>query len=467
MTLREITAAIGGAVHDAPGNVLVTAPVVFDSRQVEPGGMFVALPGERVDGHDYAAQAIEAGAAAVLASRPVGVPAVVVDDVPAAYGRLARAVVDRLPRTTLIGVTGSVGKTSTKDILAQVLPAFGPTVANRASNNNELGLPYTVTRATADTRHLVLEMGARGIGHVAYLTRIAPPTVGVITRVGHAHLGEFGSVENIAQAKGELVEALPDADSGGLAVLNSDDPLVAGMAGRTRARVLTYGMDGPADVRAERVTVNELGRAAFRLVHEGQASEVRLRLHGLHQASNALAAATVAVGLGHPIETVAEAVSRAEAISPGRMQVSTRADGVTVINDAYNAAPDAMRAALRALRAMAGGSRRAVAVLGEMAELGEHSPQVHREVGQQVAEIGAGWLVAIGGAAVEQYVVGAQGAGTVVDRATDVTAAWELLSEGLRPGDVVLVKAANSAGLLALAEKLAQEPGAVAAESGR
>ena len=278
MTLGEITAAVGGTVRDGSDEATVTAPVVFDSRRIEPGGMFVALPGERVDGHDYAAQAVAAGAVAVLASRPVGVPAVVVDDVPTAYGQLARMVVDRLPDTTVIGVTGSVGKTSTKDILAQVLSAFGETVANRASNNNELGLPYTVTRATADTRYLVLEMGARGVGHVAYLTRLAPPSVSVVTRVGHAHLGEFGSVENIALAKGEIVEALPG--EGGLAVLNGDDPLVAAMATRTRARVLTYGIDGPADVRAEDVTVDELGRAAFRLVHEGKTAQVRCACTG-------------------------------------------------------------------------------------------------------------------------------------------------------------------------------------------
>ncbi|OWV08902.1 UDP-N-acetylmuramoyl-tripeptide--D-alanyl-D-alanine ligase [Micromonospora wenchangensis] len=461
MTLGEIAAAVGGTVRDGFDEVTVTAPVVFDSRRIEPGGMFVALPGERVDGHDYAAQAVEAGAVAVLASRPVGVPAVVVDDVPTAYGRLARTVVDRLPDTTVIGVTGSVGKTSTKDILAQVLSAFGETVANRASNNNELGLPYTVTRATADTRYLVLEMGARGVGHVAYLTRLAPPSVSVVTRVGHAHLGEFGSVENIALAKGEIVEALPG--EGGLAVLNGDDPLVAAMATRTRARVLTYGIDGPADVRAEDVTVDELGRAAFRLVHEGKTAQVRLRLYGLHQASNALAAATVALGLGHPIGAVAEALSRAEAVSPGRMQVTTRPDGVTIINDAYNAAPDAMRAALRALSTMTGGERRAVAVLGEMAELGEHAAQVHREIGRQVVEAGAGWLVAIGGADAAHYAAGADGGATVVDRAADVAAAWELLRDGLRPGDVVLVKAANSAGLLTLADKLVEEPGAVTA----
>ncbi|MET8231886.1 UDP-N-acetylmuramoyl-tripeptide--D-alanyl-D-alanine ligase [Micromonospora sp. NPDC005298] len=465
MTLEEITAAIGGAVHDAPDAVIVTAPVAFDSRRVEPGGMFVALPGERVDGHDYAAQAIEAGAVAVLASRPVGVPAVVVEDVPTAYGRLARAMVNRLAQTTVIGVTGSVGKTSTKDILAQVLPAWGETVANRGSNNNELGLPYTVTRAITSTRYLVLEMGARGIGHVAYLTHIAPPTVSVVTRVGHAHLGEFGSVENIAQAKGEIVEALPSAHDGGLAVLNADDELVAAMASRTRARVLTYGIESPADVRAENVTLDELGRAGFRLMYDGQTAEVRLRLYGLHQASNALAAATVALGLGHPIEAVAEAVSQAEAVSPGRMQVTTRADGVTIINDAYNAAPDAMRAALRALHAMTGDDQRAVAVLGEMNELGEHATEVHREIGQQVAEIGAEWLVAIGGTNADQYAAGAARSGTVVNRAADVAQAWDMLRDGLRPGDVVLVKASNSAGLLALADKLIEEPGAVTAQA--
>ncbi|WP_433529094.1 UDP-N-acetylmuramoyl-tripeptide--D-alanyl-D-alanine ligase [Micromonospora sp. CA-263727] len=463
MTLQEIAAVVGGAVHDAPHGVTVTAPVVFDSRRVEAGGMFVALPGERADGHDFATRAIEAGAAAVLASRPVGVPALVVEDVPTAYGRLARAVVDRLSNTTVVGVTGSVGKTSTKDILAQVLPVWGETVANRASNNNELGLPYTVTRATVDTRYLVLEMGARGIGHVAYLARIAPPTVSVVTRVGHAHIGEFGSVANIAQAKGEIVEALPDAHNGGLAVLNADDARVAAMADRTRARVLTYGIDSTADVRAENLVMDELGRAGFRLVFNGRAAEVRLRLYGLHQASNALAAATVALGLGHSIDAVAEAVSQAEAVSPGRMQVTTRTDGVTVINDAYNAAPDAMRAALRALHAMAGDGRRAVAVLGEMTEQGDHAAQVHREIGEQISEIGAGWLVAIGAANADQYAAGA--AGTAVDRVANMEQAWELLREGLRPGDVVLVKAANSAGLLALADKLAEEPDAVTAEA--
>lgn len=465
MTIQEIAAVVGGSVHDAadPSAVTVTAPVVFDSRKVEPGGLFVALPGERVDGHDFAAGAVEAGAVGVLASRPVGVPAIVVGDVPAAYGRLARAVVDRLTDTTVIGVTGSVGKTSTKDVLGQVLAAFGPTVANRGSNNNELGLPYTVTRATEDTRYLVLEMGARGIGHLTYLTEVAPPKVGVVTRVGAAHLGEFGSVDNIVIAKGELVEALPARYDGGIAVLNADDPLVAGMALRTRARVVTYGLAEDADVRAEEVTADGQGRPGFRLVFNGDRGEVRLRLYGSHQVSNALAAAAVAIGLGHPVGAVAEALSGAEALSPGRMQVSTGSDGITVIDDAYNASPDAMRAALRALADMAAPQgRRAVAVLGEMAELGDHSAQTHREIGEQVAQVGVGWLVAIGGLDADQYADAASAGGVPVDRVPDVASALGTLRAGLRAGDVVLVKAANSVGLQELARQLT-EPDAVTA----
>lgn len=459
LTLQEITDIVGGSIHDAPdAGVTVVAPVMHDSRQVEPGGMFVALPGARVDGHDFVPGAVKAGAVAVLAGRPVGVPAVVVPDIVTAYGRLARAVVDRL-NAEVIGVTGSVGKTSTKDILGQVLTTFGPTVASRASNNNELGLPFTVTRADERTRYLVLEMGARGIGHLTYLTGVAPPRVGVVTRVGTSHLGEFGSVEAIVQAKGELVEALP---GGGLAVLNADDPRVAGMATRTSSRVLTYGL-GRADVRASDIRSDDLGRPMFRLGYDGGNAPVRLRLYGTHQVSNAVAAATVALGLGHQIGEVAEALSRAEALSPGRMQVTQRPDGVTVINDAYNASPEAVEAGLQALVEMADRpGRRAVAVLGEMAELGDHASRVHRSVGEQVATAGVAWLVAVGGDGADRYASGAAGGRTTVDRVPDVPAALAVLRDGLRAGDVVLVKAANSAGLQALAHQLT-ESGAVPA----
>ena len=260
LTLAEVAGAVGGELHDVPDpGARVTGDVELDSRRIRPGGLFVALAGERVDGHEHAAGAVGAGAVGVLAARPVGVPAVVVPDVPAALADLARAVLGRLPDVTVVGVTGSSGKTSTKDLLAQLLAELGPTVAPPGSFNNELGHPYTVLRSTVDTRYLVLEKSARGIGHVAWLTRIARPRIGVVLNVGTAHLGEFGSRENIALAKGELVEALP-AD--GVAVLNADDPLVAAMAARTAARVVLVGESAQAGVRAADVTLDERGRAA-------------------------------------------------------------------------------------------------------------------------------------------------------------------------------------------------------------
>src|SRR5690606_17047808 len=322
--------------------------------------------GERADGHDFASAALAAGAAAVLAQRPVEGPCVVVPDVQEALGRLARGVLDRLPDVTVTAVTGSAGKTSAKDLIGQLAGRAGPTVFPPGSFNNEIGLPLTVLRADAGTRHLVLEVGARGIGHIAYLTGIAPPDVGVVLNVGTAHVGEFGGRENIALAKGELVEALRP---GGTAVLNADDPLVAAMASRTEAEVVTFGQSPGADVRADAETLDERGRARFTLVTPEGSAPVALRLHGAHAVLNALAAAAAARAAGLGPAEIAEALSRAEPVSRWRMEVTERADGVTVVNDAYNANPDSTRAALDVLAHMARGGR-AFAVLGEMAELG-------------------------------------------------------------------------------------------------
>ena len=246
LTLRELADVVGGTVHDADGDVVVSGAATIDSRSVDPGGLFAAFVGEHVDGHDYAAAAVEAGAAAVLGSRPVGLPAVVVDDPGAALTALARHLLTALPDVTVLGVTGSQGKTSTKDLLAAVLADAAPTVATRGSFNNELGLPLTVLRADATTRYLLLEMGARGIGHIRTLCDVARPNVAMVLNVGKAHLGEFGSREGIALAKGELVEALT---AEGTAVLNGDDPLVDAMASRTGGRVLRFGSGAGADVR--------------------------------------------------------------------------------------------------------------------------------------------------------------------------------------------------------------------------
>ena len=444
LTLQEIAGAVGGRLDGVPDpGAAVTGAVEFDSRLVGPGGLFVALPGERVDGHDFAGTAVAAGAVGVLAARPVGVPAIVVPDVLAALGALAHQVLARLPRLTVVGVTGSSGKTSTKDLLAQLLARLGPTVAPPGSFNNEIGHPYTVLRADAATRYLVLENSARGIGHIAQLCAIAPPRIGVVLNVGSAHLGEFGSREAIAAAKGELVEALP---AGGVAVLNADDPLVAAMAARTRARVRTFGTRG--DVRASEVRL-EGGRARFLL---NGTEPVALRLYGEHHVSNALAAAAVALELGMPPREVAAALSEAGPVSRWRMEVTDRADGVTVVNDAYNANPESVRAALDALGRIAG-ERRRWAVLGQMAELGAGADEEHAAVGRLVAGLGIARLVVVGEQAAPMHAAAvAEGADSV--RVPDAAAAVDLLRRELRPPDVVLVKASRAAALERVALEL-------------
>jgi UDP-N-acetylmuramoyl-tripeptide--D-alanyl-D-alanine ligase len=456
LRLGEIAAVCGGVISDGADDLLVGGPVEVDSRLVRPGALFVALPGERVDGHDFAAAAVAAGAAAVLASRPVGVPAVVVADTVAALGRLAGLVVSRLAAEhdlVVVGITGSQGKTSTKDLIAAVLEARGETVAPPGSFNNEIGLPLTALRATPATRHLVLEMGARGIGHVRYLCEIAPPRIGVVLNVGLAHVGEFGSREKIAQAKGELVEALP---AQGTAVLNADDPLVAGMASRTRARVVTFGLTA-ADVTAEDVTL-DAGRPRFVLITPAGRAAVELQLHGGHQVANALAAAAVGHELGMSAEQVAAALRAAGPRSRWRMEVNTRSDGLVVVNDAYNANPDSMRAALAATMAIAA-DRRSWAVLGEMRELGESSAAEHEALGRVVADMEISRLLVVGEGA-RATLTGALRARTWAEEpafAPDAEAALAILRAELRTTDVVLVKASRAVGLERVAAGLLEE----------
>ncbi len=454
ITLAEIAEATGGRVEAADPATPVTGPVVADSREATAGSLFVAVPGEHVDGHDFAASALEAGAVAVLAQRPLGLPAVVVDDSVGALGRLAQAMLRRID-PTVVGVTGSSGKTSTKDLLAEVLALRGPIVAPPGSYNTEIGLPLTVLAADATTRTLVLEMGARGVGHIAYLCRIAPPDVGVVLNVGSAHVGEFGGREQIARSKAELVEALPED---GTAVLNADDPLVRQMAERTAARVVMFGESVHSDVRADRMRLDERGRASFRLVTAAGEHEVTLSLVGEHQVSNALATAAVAEALGLPLDEVAAALSTATARSRWRMEVVERADGVTVINDAYNANPESMRAALKALTAL-GRQRSTWAVLGEMKELGETSEIEHDALGRFAARLDVTRLVAVGdGAAAVRR--GAAEEGFEGERAVwvpDADTALGLLRSQVEAGDVILVKASRAAGLERLAEALVDE----------
>ncbi len=475
LTLGELARIVDGELAAGTDPALtVTGPAFLDSREVVPGGLFAAFDGEQVDGHDYAAAAVAAGAAAMLGSRDVGVPAVLVADVEKALGRLAREVLARLPGTTVIALTGSSGKTSTKDLLGQVLSGHGPTVFTEGSFNNEKGLPLTVLRADQDTRFLVLEMGARGIGHIRFLCELAPPSVGLVLNVGTAHVGEFGSKEQTALAKGELVESLP-AD--GLAVLNADDPLVAEMRSRTAAPVLTFGESDTASVRAEDVELDENGFARFTVVlsaanaslspakpdqADGTSAPVALQVVGEHHVSNALAVAAVCIGIGMSVPDVAAGLSAARALSGGRMAVTTRPDGVVVIDDAYNANPESVRAGLKALAILARSrpDARSWAVLGQMAELGDRSVEEHDAIGRLAVRLRIDRLVAVGAAAAMIHAgAGHEGSGGQ-DSAlvADPDEAIALLREQLRPGDVVLVKASKSVGLRRVARALLEDP---------
>jgi UDP-N-acetylmuramoyl-tripeptide--D-alanyl-D-alanine ligase len=452
LTLARIAEITGGELHGDPA-ALVTGEVVIDSRRAAPGGLFAAVTGERVDGHDFASAAVAAGAAAVLATRPVPVPSVLVADVPAALAALARFVVDALPAIAIAGITGSAGKTTAKDLAAQLIERLGPTIAPAGSLNNEFGHPLTVLRADASTRYLVLELSARGPGHIAYLCGIAPPRYGVVLNVGHAHAGEFGGLDQVAQAKGELVEALP---AGGAAILNADDPRVLAMAARTAARVVTFGVhDRGASVRAADVRLDDLGRASFTLLTPEGRAPVALRLHGAHMVPNALAAAALAGELGLSLAGIAAGLSAAVARSRWRMEVHRRGDGVTVINDAYNANPESVRAALQALCHL-GQDGRAFAILGHMAELGAISRASHEDVGEFAARSDLAGLIAVGEEAAP-ILTGARRVRSWTGEALavpDGPAAFDALANQLKPGDVVLVKASRAAHLEGVAANL-------------
>jgi UDP-N-acetylmuramoyl-tripeptide--D-alanyl-D-alanine ligase len=512
LTVAQIAEIVGGTLADispaAAAELHVTGTVEFDSRAVGPGGLFLALPGARSDGHDHAASAVATGAVAVLAARAVGVPAILVPPQPragraqhgvagvlehdadgsgaavlAALAKLAKAVAAELVAGGLIivGITGSSGKTSTKDLVAAVLDPLGEVVAPPGSFNNELGHPWTVLRATRRTDYLILEMSARHPGNIAALAAIAPPAVGVVLNVGTAHLGEFGSRDAIARTKAELPQAVPQS---GVVILNVDDPAVAAMAELTAARVVRVSRtdSGPPtapDVWASAVSLDELARPRFTM-HKRDASgttqaEVQLGVYGDHQVTNALCAGAVALECGATVEQVAAALAGTGPVSRHRMQVTTRADGVTVIDDAYNANPDSMRAGLQALAWIAHGGvdqgsriRRSWAVLGEMAELGQDAITEHDRIGRLAVRLDVSRLVVVGigrsmsamhHGAVLEGAWGSWGADSD-DGAVNVAdgdAALALLRAELQPGDVVLVKASNSVGLGRLADVLASE----------
>ena len=452
LRLAEIASAVSGMA--AVGGDETVDSVVTDSRAVAPGALFVAVPGEHADGHDYVAQAQDRGAVCSLVSRPVAGPHILVGDTVQALGLLAAEVVRR-STATVVAVTGSSGKTTTKDLLAQVLAGRGEIVAPVGSYNNEIGVPLTACRVTETTTHLVLEMSARDVGHIRYLTRIAPPDIAVVLNVGVAHLGVFGSRERIAQAKGELVESLTPQ---GIAVLNGDDRAVAAMANRCAGRVVLYGETRSATYRATAVTLDDSGRPQFTLHTPYGDAPVALALVGQHMVGNALACAAVACELGMPVADVAAALTEARGASRWRMEVRSSPAGFTVINDAYNANTESMIAALKALKSLPG---RSWAVLGPMAELGESATDEHIRIGQLVVRLGIDKLVTVGpGAKVMHDAFLLEG--SLPDDATyveDVDAAVVFLTSALREGDVVLVKASRSAGLERIALSLTPDGG--------
>ena len=429
----EVATATGGRLV-GPDAAVDGATV--DSRAVRGGELFVPVVAER-DGHDFVAAALAAGAAAYLTVRePQGGTAVVVDDTVEALAALGRAARRRLPGR-VVGVTGSVGKTSVKDLAAAALARRFRLAASPRSFNNELGVPLTLVNAPEGCEAAVVEMGARGPGQVRFLCSLARPTVGVVTAVAAVHTETFGSVDAVARTKGELVEALPPS---GTAVLNAADARVRAMAGRTTASVLLFGV-GSGDVRAEDVVVDEELRASFRLRSPWGDAEVRLRAHGAHQPANAAAAAAAGLACGVPLEEVAAGLAGAE-LSPWRMQLEHAPSGAVVLNDAYNANPTSTAAALRSLAALP--ARRRIAFLGTMAELGDQALRGHREVAALGAELG------IRVVAVAEPRYGTEG----VD---DVEAAVAAAG-GLGPDDAVLVKGSRVAGLERLAEALLGRP---------
>ena len=465
LTIGRIAHAVSGEVHLAAGDTLdtlVSGAVDTDSRIIEPGGVFVAKPGETTDGHLFVDAAVERGAALAIVARWVEAPVsqIVVRDAVVALADLAREVVKTVRDAgalRVIGITGSNGKTTTKNLLARILEGEGETVSPKASFNNEVGAPLTMLRVTESTRFLVSEFGASAPGEIARLAGLVEPDVGVVLMVGMAHAGGFGGIEATFRAKSELVAALR---AGGVAVLNADDARVAAMASIAAERgvgVRWFGRGpGATDVRADDVEVTASG-TSFTVTADGVTLPLRLRVLGEHHVMNALAAIAAALSLGVPL---AHAVARLETVELAerwRMQ-PLGSDRVRIINDAYNASPDSMAAALRTLAQIAGPGERTVAVLGAMSELGEYAEEEHDRVGLLAVRLGIQRIVVVGAGARRMYLEAiAQGswAGEAVFFPTD-DEAFAYLRDELRDGDRVLVKSSNSAGLRFLGDRLGE-----------
>lgn len=456
LTVAQVVDATNGVAHHCAATDVI-ADVRVDSREISAGCLFVAIKGERADGHDFAADVIAAGATAVLSDRVLDQPCIVVDDPVLALGRLAHWVRSTRLACTVIGVTGSSGKTSTKELIAGLLAVDGPTVCPEGSFNTEVGVPLTILKADESTKYLVLEMGMRGEGQIRYLAEIARPSVGVLVNVGTAHVELLGSREAIARAKGELIDELPPE---GFAILNGDDPLILAKADDTKASVLTFGRSLGCDVRATDVRLDAAARPSFTLTYDNASEPVTLKVHGEHFVQNALAAASVALALGISIDVVAAGLRIAGLDSKWRMEVRELGNNITLINDSYNANPESMRAALAAAASMAAG-RRSWAVLGEMRELGETSRAEHESLGRAAAAMGIDRLVCIGDALIPTHEA-ALAAGLKSDLVTSIDDAVSIVTTEAITGDVIVVKASRGIALERVADALSAWNGGVA-----
>jgi UDP-N-acetylmuramoyl-tripeptide--D-alanyl-D-alanine ligase len=436
LTLAQIATIVGGKTYGDSSQVITSAPV-FDSRDAVKGSLFLALVGENSDGHDFTENAQSHGASGFMTTREVKGNGVIVADVLLAVRALAAYVRNELPDLKVIAITGSSGKTTTKDLLASILSSRAQCVSTKASFNNELGAPITLLECTPETKYCILEMGARHLGDIAALCEMAKPDVGVVLRVGTAHLGEFGSVEKIAQTKGELIQSLaPDA----IAVLGTYDTHTKSMKSHHTGKIIYFGEDAHDDVRAADVEMRE-ARAHFDLVTPEGRDAVGMRLIGAHQVSNALAAAAVCTALEIPIEVIASGLSTADSASKWRMQID-EVDDLLIINDSYNANPESMKAALDSLVLFAqerGGA--SWAFLGQMHELGPQSNALHASVAAHAHELGIDHLVSVGTRAFADGIPAMSP--TTLHYCEDIEQALSLVSH-CAPGDVVLVKASRS-----------------------
>ena len=465
LTLADIAAAVDGVIV-APDDAaladperIVDGPVETDSRLAVPGSLFFAMRGENTNGALFADAAVANGAVLVFTEERLTLPVaqMVVANTLDALAALAREVVARVRAAgslRVVGITGSNGKTTTKNMLGAILAAQGPTVAPQGSYNNQVGAPYTMLRIDEQTRYLVVEMGASGIGDIARLIRIVVPDISVVLKVGLAHAGEFGGIEATQRAKSEIVTELP-ADA--VAVLNRDDDRVAAMAAITAARPVWFGLDPAADLHADDLRATGSG-TTFTLVTGGERRPVRLRILGEHHVMNALAALAVASELGIDLDQAISALEGVERAERWRMEILTRADGITVINDAYNASPDSTAAALKTLAQIIEPGQRSFAVLGEMNNLGEYADEEHDRIGRLAVRLNVQQLVVVGHNARHIHnAAGLEGSwdgeSVLVETADE---AYDLVSSRLRPGDVVLVKSCNAAGLRFLGDRLGE-----------